>query len=134
MTRFARFNLVGLIGLAVQLGVLMVLEAAGWPVLAATVVAVEAAVLHNFVWHERWTWPERRGGSWRGRLARFHATNGLVSLAGNAILTAALVEARVPVAIANICAVAACSGANFVLAHALVFCAKTWPTFDGHLH
>jgi putative flippase GtrA len=135
MTRFVRFNVVGVLGFAVQLAVLLALERAGWPVVAATIVAVEAAVLHNFIWHERWTWrlPRRsrrrdaRRGSWRGRLARFQVTNGLISLAGNTIVTGAMVQACVPVAIASICAVLVCAAANFAAAKLFVFCDKTWP-------
>ena len=57
--------------------------------LVATALAVELAVLHNFVWHERFTWKDRAGGPWRAvvrRLLRFHAGNGLVSLLGNLAL------------------------------------------------
>ena len=52
-------------------------------------------MLHNFVWHERWTWRDRAGGGparLLGRLARFHAGAGIVSLAGNVAITVALVE------------------------------------------
>jgi len=133
MSRLLRFNIVGVLGFGVQLAVLLALERAGWPLVPATLIAVEAAVLHNFVWHERWTWADVRAGTRPGRLARFHAANGFISLAGNAGLTAALAEAGVPVAIANMCAVAVCAAANFAAAHLLVFCDKTWPTFNGHL-
>ena len=133
MTRLARFNIVGVLGFAVQLGVLIALEAAGWPVFFATIVAVEVAVLHNFAWHERWTWADVPGS--RGaRLARFHAVNGVISLGGNAVITAALARAGAPVVVANLAAVLTCAMLNFAGAHLYVFCAKTWPTFDGHLH
>ncbi len=55
--RWLRFNAVGLAGIVVQLAALAALKQ--WtdlPVLAATAIAVEIAVLHNFYWHERWTW------------------------------------------------------------------------------
>ena len=133
MSRFVRFNVVGALGFALQLAVLATLERAGWPVLLATIVAVEAAVLHNFGWHERWTWADRRVGTRAGRLSRFHVTNGLISLAGNATITATLAAAGLPALIANVVAVVACAGANFAAAHFVVFCAKTWPTFHGHL-
>jgi hypothetical protein len=58
----------------------------GWNYLVSTAAAVEAAVLHNFAWHQRWTWRDRRPASAHetlGRLLRFHALNGAVSLAGN---------------------------------------------------
>ncbi len=58
----------------------------------ATAVGIEAAVLHNFCWHERWTWADRRTGRAAGvalRLLRFHAANALISLAGSLMLTRA---------------------------------------------
>jgi putative flippase GtrA len=132
VTRFVRFNVVGALGFALQLTVLAMLEHAGWPVLLATLVAVEAAVLHNFGWHERWTWADQRAGTRVGRLSRFHVTNGVISLVGNATVTTTLAAAGTPAIIANVAAVLACAGANFAAAHLFVFCAKTWPTFDGH--
>jgi putative flippase GtrA len=133
VTRFLRFNVVGAVGFALQLTVLAMLERAGWPVVLATLVAVEAAVLHNFAWHERWTWAEQPTGTRVGRLSRFHVTNGVISLVGNATITSSLAATGVPAVIANVAAVIACAGANFAAAHLFVFCAKTWPTFHGHL-
>jgi putative flippase GtrA len=117
---------VGAIGFAVQLGALALLTGwAGLPAPIATAVAVELTVLHNFAWHERWTWRDRARtmpGRWPLRLARFHAASGLVSLAGNVALTVALVEwLHVPVVAANACAVALLGLVNFVAADRYVF-------------
>ena len=70
--RFWRFNAVGVLGFAVQLAVLALLVHGGVHYLAATAIAVEAAILHNFLWHERWTWADRpgRGRARAGRLLR----------------------------------------------------------------
>jgi putative flippase GtrA len=53
---------------------------------------VEIAIVHNFFWHEQWTWSDRAPDAavWP-RVSRFHAANGLTSLAGNAGLMALLV-------------------------------------------
>lgn len=72
MPRFIRFNAVGVLGFVVQLAVLAGLVRAGVHYLAATVIAVEAAILHNFVWHERWTWRDR-GQSLTAGHERTHA-------------------------------------------------------------
>src|SRR5262249_8430739 len=57
---YLKFNVVGIAGVGVQLLVLALLKSGfGVPYLTATVLAVETAVLHNFFWHERWTWIER---------------------------------------------------------------------------
>ena len=53
----SKFVIVGCLGFVLQLLTLWALTSlAGWPWLPATAAAVEVAVLHNFVWHERWTW------------------------------------------------------------------------------
>ncbi|MBZ5570158.1 MAG: GtrA family protein [Acidobacteriia bacterium] len=123
--RLGRFSLVGALGIAVQLGVLALLRRAGMDYLIATVLAVEAAILHNFVWHERYTWRDRgvvSGWESLARLVRFHLTNGAVSLAGNAVAMRWLVgELHLPVIAANLIAITTCWLLNFVLSDRVVF-------------
>lgn len=101
----------------------MGLAGAGLNLQIATVTAVGAAILHNFVWHLRWTWADRTSDASIVRLfARFGAANGLVSLAGNAVLTTLLVEhAGVRIAAAALIAIAACGILNYALADLVVF-------------
>ena len=124
--RWASFAGVATIGLAVQLGALALLTGwAGLPAPVATAMAVELTVLHNFAWHEWWTWRDRARtmpGRWPLRLARFHAASGLVSLVGSVALTLALVEwLHAPIVFANACAVAILGLVNFVVADRFVF-------------
>jgi putative flippase GtrA len=122
--RFWIFNAVGLLGFAVQLTVLALLLHAGTHYLVATAAAVEAAVLHNFIWHERWTWADRPPDrdARLARLVRFHALNGAVSLAGNLLLMRLLTGTLgMPPLAANAIAVVACSAINFAGADRLVF-------------
>lgn len=123
--RFLRFNLVGAIGIAVQLGTLELLRRAGVEYLVATLFAVEAAVVHNFIWHERYTWRDRAGAlrsELLARLVRFHLTNGAVSLVGNALAMRWLVgELHFPVLPANLIAITACCLLNFLLSDRVVF-------------
>ncbi|MGO9087077.1 MAG: GtrA family protein [Terriglobales bacterium] len=71
LLRWCRFNFVGGIGIAVQFVALFLLKSVlHFNYLAATALAVEAAVVHNFVWHDQFTWvdrikPERVQPSWR---------------------------------------------------------------------
>src|SRR6266850_7391971 len=61
--RFTVFLAVGWLGFALQLTALAFLTSvAHWPWLPATIVAVELAVVHNFIWHERVTWRDRDAG------------------------------------------------------------------------
>lgn len=71
--RAGRFALVALGGLVIQLALLHVLTRfASLDYRAATTLAVEAAVINNFVWHERWTWGmPSRTGSRTARAVRF---------------------------------------------------------------
>ena len=123
--RLVRFNAVGVLGFVVQLGLLALLvHVARLHYLLATLVAVETALLHNFAWHERWTWKDRpsSGRARALRLARFHALNGGVSIVGNLLLMAGLVGTLhvAPVA-ANTIAVAVCAALNFIAADRIVF-------------
>jgi len=125
--RWLMFNGVGALGAAVQLGTLACLvHLADANVLVATAIAVEAAVLHNFAWHRRWTWRDRaqgeRGTSCWVSLGRFHLANGLVSMAGNVALMALLVGAlhAAPV-VASALAIVACSVVNYTLGDRWVF-------------
>ena len=121
--RWLKFNLVGGLGIAVQLGCLAALRHR-MHYLGATALAVELAVLHNFAWHCRFTWRDRPGGGrerWR-RLLRFHAGNGVLSIAGNVALMALLTgRLGLPVLPANAIAIALCSVANFAAAEWFVF-------------
>ena len=95
--------------------------------LYTTGFAVEAAVLHNFFWHERWTWIERTklsAGARRvlGRLVRFNLANGLISIAGNVVLMWVLVgQFHLHYIPANLFAIGSCSILNFLVSDRLVF-------------
>ncbi len=111
MKTWLRFNAVGVAGFGVQLVVLEILtRIVGLHYLAASLVAVEAAVLHNFVWHRRWTWAGRGAGSWWRLLWRFHATHGVFSLAGALCFMPLLAGvARLEPGVANLASTALCA-------------------------
>jgi putative flippase GtrA len=133
--RWCRFNLVGGIGVVVQFAALFLLKSiVHLNYLTATGIAVEAAVIHNFVWHENFTWADRINASdarsgvksrCRGsvrRLLRFHLSNGFVSILGNLVLMKVMVgEAHINYLLANAIAIALCSWVNFLLSETWVF-------------
>ena len=124
--RVGPFLAVGALGFALQITALALFDGAGWPLIAATAGAVEIAVLHNFCWHEYWTWRDRASdGHWTARLVRFHAATAVASIGANVILTAALVEVcHLQPIIANTFAVAMMSAVNFFIADRWVFARK----------
>jgi putative flippase GtrA len=123
--RWLQFNAVGGIGIGVQLAVLAILKGlAGMHYLAATAAAVEAAILHNFVWHERWTWRDRPAGfaETLRRLLRFNLTTGCLSLLSNLVLMRLLVGAfGIHYLVANLIAIASTAIANFLVSEYFVF-------------
>jgi putative flippase GtrA len=124
--RWVKFNAVGGVGIAVQLGALWVLKSGlQLHYLVATALAVEIAVLHNFVWHERFTWKDRAGGPASAvgrRLLRFHLGNGLVSIAGNLLLMRLFVGVgHMKYLLANLITIAICSLLNFAASEWFVF-------------
>ena len=126
LLRWLKFNLVGGIGIAVQFAALFALKGIfHFNYLAATAVAVEAAVVHNFVWHEQFTWSDRVQASWRRslpRFARFNLTTGAVSILGNLALMKVMVGyGGMNYMLANALAIILCSLANFLVSEQWVF-------------
>jgi len=130
VVRWLKFNVVGAIGIVVQLSALTLLvRVLRLPIVVATGLAVETAIVHNFAWHHGWTWADRkrRGACDRlvealGALLRFNLTTGLVSLLGNMLLTPALVSAGgIGLLKANLMTIATCSLVNFILSDRVVF-------------
>jgi putative flippase GtrA len=92
--------------------------------LPATAIAVELTILHNFAWHERWTWRDRPAPPRDRirRLWRFHAANGLISMAGNLLLMRLFVGlCGLPPIVANLLAVIACALVNYRASDRFVF-------------
>jgi putative flippase GtrA len=130
--RWVKFNFVGGLGIGVQLLALAVFRSwMGLDYLLATGMAVEIAVIHNFLWHERFTWadrPARRRVQSLVRLAKFNGSNGAVSLVGNLVLMRVLVgELKFNYVASNLLAIVSCSLVNFVLGDRFVFEAEAKP-------
>jgi putative flippase GtrA len=146
LLRWFKFNLVGAMGIAVQFAALFLLKGVlHFNYLVATAIAVEVAVLHNFVWHERFTWADRTMSDrtksdpktldqmvpglpqwqWRrslSRLLRFHLSNGFVSIVGNLTLMKVMLgRGHMNYLLANAIAIAWCSLANFLVSETWVF-------------
>lgn len=124
--RWLKFSLVGIIGVGVQLAVVFALTSvAHLNYLIGTLIAVEAAVAHNFFWHQRFTWSDRGRTQMvetLGRLVRFNAGNGAISLVGNVLLMRILVgHVHLRVVPANLISIAVCALTNFIVSDRWVF-------------
>jgi putative flippase GtrA len=121
--RWLKFNAVGAGGFGVQLAALAILKSGlHLDYLLATALAVEAAVIHNYLWHERFTWADRTSGNSWGRFAKFNLTTGMFSILGNVLLMRALVGgAHLNYFMANVITIATCSIVNFLVSDRFVF-------------
>ena len=126
VVRWSKFNLVGAMGIGVQFAALFLIKGLfRVDYLVATAMAVEIAVIHNFLWHEQFTWADRVRRSSRGslvRLIRFNLTTGAVSMIGNVALMKVMVGVgHMNYLVANGIAIALCSIANFLVSDQWVF-------------
>ncbi|MHB8652952.1 MAG: GtrA family protein [Terriglobia bacterium] len=134
--RWLKFNFVGAVGVVVQLGaVVMFRRALRFGDLWATALAVEISLLHNFLWHERFTWADpARQKSCKPvlmRLVRFNLTNGAISVAGNLVVVWCLRGVTsLPLVAANLMAISCTGILNFVVCQRVVFQASA-PTFTN---
>jgi dolichol-phosphate mannosyltransferase len=136
IARYFRFSAVGILGIGVRLAVVAAMvDLLGLHYLVGTAIGVEASLVHNFVWHERWTFrtpatpgaPARPGlppgaGSVATRFVAFHAGSGLVSMIGTLAVMPALVGwIGLHYLAANLVAIGITSFGNFLLNDRLVF-------------
>jgi putative flippase GtrA len=121
--RWWKFNTVGAMGIVVQLVALTLLKSGlHLNYLLATASAVEAAVIHNFFWHERYTWADRESTSRLIRFAKFNLGNGAISILGNVAIMRLLAGAMgLNYFVANALSITGCSLLNFVVSDRLVF-------------
>lgn len=122
--RIVAFLFVGALGFALQMGGFGCLRAAGWPLPAATACSALTAVVHNFIWHERWTWSDRGGdvATRTRRFAGYLATTGATSLVSNVVLVAFFAGLfTLPPRVALALAVVSTSVVNFLISDRLTF-------------
>lgn len=129
--RYLVFASIGALGFLVQsLMLVLLVRGGGLHYLPALAIAVEVAVLHNFLWHDGWTWRDRPAsgpGERLVRLASFHVTNGAISIIGNVAVVSLLVELfRSPLVPASVAGMIATGLVNFFASDRLVFATPRW--------
>jgi putative flippase GtrA len=131
--RWLKFNAVGGAGIVIHLGLLaLFVHVLEIHYLVATALSIEAAILHKFYWHRRWTWADRfstGAAPVLGMLLRFNLACGLVSMGGSLfsvrILTGSL---GLDPVLSNLLSIAPCALANFLLCDWLVFVRRLGPS------
>ena len=127
MTRWLKFNAVGIAGAVVQLAILTLLVQLQVQYLIATAVAVEVAILHNYFWHLRWTWAGQTPLPFStDTFSRFQVANGLLSLLSNLVLMRVFTgKFDWSPLVANGVAIVLTSVANFTLGDRWVFAVRS---------
>lgn len=112
LSEIVRFGVVGSSGVVVNSGLLYVFHGgAGWPLIPASALAVEAAIISNFLLNDLWTFSRR--DKTRYRFLRFNVVS-LGGLAVNTLVLAGLVAVTgIHYLIANLIAIAAAMAWNF---------------------
>lgn len=118
--RVGKFLTVGASGVVVN-SVVLLLVASHLPVLLASAIATEVAIIYCYLGHEMWTFRHENDGL---SLRRFRNYNGLalVGLIITAVtLQVLVVVSDLPLLIANLFAIAAATVWNFTLSHRWAF-------------
>ncbi len=112
LARMARFGVVGVLGLIVNSVILFLAHGiAGLPLLVASPLAVEVAIVHNFFWNDHWTF--RASGSSLWRLGKFNLTSVGGLLIASGVLYLLATRAGVHYLLANLVGVALATVWNF---------------------
>jgi len=119
-----KFLFVGALGVLVNLSLLVLLSGiAGLPRSLAWLLAVEASVSHNFIWHQTFTWGDRREAgarAWLRRAVTFHlSVAGTVAV--NGAIFALLSIAGTPLLLAGAAGIAGATALNFITGDVWVF-------------
>jgi dolichol-phosphate mannosyltransferase len=91
VSRLAKFTVVGISGVFVNMGAYTYLIGSGMQPAYASAVSVEASILSNFALNDLWTFRDRRSGKVVIRLLLFHLSRlagAMANVAAVALLTA----------------------------------------------
>jgi dolichol-phosphate mannosyltransferase len=136
VVRFVKFGIVGGSGVVVNAGLFYLFTTgAAFDHKVASVIAIECAIINNFLWNYFWTWKDRKTESKRSfayMLMKFNLSSGLIAFVVNfgllVLLTDLLhVNYHFPISqvsnvfISNLIGIGCGTLANFFLSHYLVF-------------
>ena len=120
--RFQKFLVVGVIGLAVNQGLLIVLkEAAGASLRVASPAAILVSMVVTFVLNEVWTWHDRGSGRIMTRAILYGTINSGGLLINYGVLLYLTHELGVHYLVANLVGAAIAAVWNFALNHVITW-------------
>ena len=112
VNQMLRFGVVGVLGIVVNVAIVHVLHTVlGWGFTRSSAIATEAAILHNYVWNELWTFHIRRLDL--GRVFRYQMSSLLA--AAVTVFVATLVKELIDPRLAQLVGVLSGAGLNYVV-------------------
>src|SRR3990172_659888 len=117
LPRVARFALVGAMGVGVNSGILWLLkEGAGFPLAAASALAIETALWNNFLLNDAWTFhKERQRRPWWTRALAFHVTAATAAVLNLGLLLLLVAWPGLNYLVANLIAIGAAASVSYGL-------------------
>ncbi|MDZ7316078.1 MAG: GtrA family protein [candidate division KSB1 bacterium] len=114
--RLLKFGAVGISGVFVNSGLLWLLATkTKLPFYLCSFIAIETSIITNFLLNDRWTWSDRRRGSFLSRLLRYNASTAFSSIFITMTMLLLFKEwAGIPFLIANLLAIGCGMVFNFV--------------------
>ena len=103
--RGGKYLVVAWVGMLVYTGCLYLFKGVwGIPIIPASILAIEIAIIHNFIWFRHWAWKDRvHRPSFFKHLIIFNAATGAVDFVGNvSVLWALTTFAGVHYLVANV--------------------------------
>jgi dolichol-phosphate mannosyltransferase len=112
---FIKFNIVGLLGVFVNEGVLLLLALGGVYYVYASALAIEVSIISNFILNDLWTFRDRRHGHIAVRLLKFNGLMMIGLVVNLAILYVGTTYFQIHYAISNLIGI----GAAFLVRYEL---------------
>ena len=112
---FIKFNIVGLLGVFVNEGVLLLLALGGVYYVYASALAIEVSIVSNFILNDLWTFRDRRHGHIAVRLLKFNGLMMIGLVVNLAILYVGTTYFQIHYAISNLIGI----GAAFLVRYEL---------------
>lgn len=123
--RAVKFALVGSSGVLVNMGFFFIFnEIIRLAYQISSIIAIEIAIINNFIWNAYWTWKDRKTANVKEKRIRFlkyHLITGASSLMNYGILILLVEAAHMNKYIANLIGILIAMGFNFILNHKWTF-------------
>jgi len=124
--RIIKFGIVGGLGVLINVGLLHVFTVyLRCDYKIGSILAIECALINNFIWNFFWTWNDRKSSSSNGiffMFLRFHVSSGFTALIVNWGLLVLLTETvHMHYQISNLIGITFGAFINFILGHFWVF-------------